>query len=224
MNDAPPVSFRPLAEHDLDSVPLECQGEPAEVRERVHEAGSSAMLAFAGERRVAQLHFRPLITGMRSPQGIYHPLYWMDYPAATPSLPECSLCLFCFHVGQVDSTPEHRDLHYLGRGIGQRLLRETLVWAGEHGFRAVVAKGLAPCWPVLQYMGGMPWSVYERYGFTAHHAYHDEALRGVLDELLDGAYGPRRLMEMTEAVEGGADLDALSEVRIYVRLTSRQSG
>jgi len=219
VNEAAAISYRPLGEDDLESVPLQCQGEPAAVRERVREAGSSAMLAFDGERRVAQLHFRPLVSGTRSPHGIDDPLFWMDYPAATPALPEHSLSLFCFHVGQVDNNPERREPRYLGRGIGQGLLRQTLVWAGDHGFRAVVAKGLAPCWPIIQYLGGLPWSVYERHGFTALCSYHDAALRGVLDEILLGMYGPRRLLELTEAVEAGADLDALAEVRIYMRLT-----
>jgi GNAT superfamily N-acetyltransferase len=215
--DAGAISYRALAERDLPFVPLQCQGEPEEVRERIAACGSSAMLAFDGDRCVAQVQFRPYAAGTRSPRGIHHPLYWMDYPEETPALPEPALSLFCFHVGQVEDDPERRDPRYLGRGIGTELRRRAVDWAGEHGFRAVVAKGLAPCWPVIQYMGGMPWPVYDQHGFAAVHSYHDPELRQVLDEILLGAYGPRRLLELTDEVEKGADLDALAKVRIHVR-------
>ncbi|MHB8574490.1 MAG: thymidine phosphorylase [Dehalococcoidia bacterium] len=214
------LRYRPLAAKDLAVVPLQCQGERSEVRGRIAACGSSAMLAFDGDRCVAQLQFRPYAAQTRSPRGIHDPLYWMDYPAELPELPEPALSLFCYHVGQVDDDPERREPRYLGRGIGQELLQQTLAWAPEHGFAAVVAKGLAPCWPVIQYMGGMPWPVYEQHGFRLLLAYHDPELRQVLDELLLGAYGPRRLMELTEEIEKGADLDALAEVRVYARLNN----
>jgi hypothetical protein len=54
------------------------------------------------------------------------------------------------------------------------------------------------------------------------HAYHDSELRQVLDEILLGAYGARRLIELTEEVEKGGDLDAFAEVRIFVRRLSGQ--
>ncbi|HEY8623370.1 MAG TPA: hypothetical protein VIM74_05850 [Casimicrobiaceae bacterium] len=217
MTIEPAISYRPLAELDLAFVPLQCQGEPTEVRDRIRGCGSSATLAFDGGRCVAQLQFRPYVPGNRSPNGIHHPLYWMDYPPETPSLPERSLSLFCYHVGQVENDPEQRDPRYLGRGIGQELLRQTVDWAAVNGFDAVIAKGLAPSWPVIQYMGGMPCPVYELHGFEPVYAYFDSELRQVLDEILLGAYGARRLIELTEEAEKGADLDALAEVRIYVR-------
>jgi len=214
--------YRPMDERDVPFVPLECQGEPAEVRERIRTAGSSALLAFHDGRCVAQLQFRPYVPGTRSPRGIHHPLYWMDYPSEMPAVLEPALSLFCFHVGQSENDPERRDPRYLGRCIGQELLRQTLRWAEGHGYRAVIAKAFAPCWPVIQYMGGMPGSVYERHGFIELLRYQDHELRQVLDEMLLGAYGPSRLMELTREVEAGADLDALAEVRIYQRRLGRE--
>lgn len=215
------ICYRPLALADLDTVPLQCQGELEEIQERLAASGSSAMLAFDDGVCVGQLQFRPYLAGTRSPNGLHHPLYWMEYPARTPPVQEPALALFCYHVGQLAGDPERRDPRYLGRGIGQALLRETLAWAPEHGITAVVAKGLAPCWPLVQYMGGMPWPVYEEHGFSNLHRYHDAALRIVLDELLAGRYGADRAAELQRLVDAGADLDALAEVRLYQRAPAR---
>jgi GNAT superfamily N-acetyltransferase len=216
MTAATEIRFRPLAFDDLDAVPLQCQGEPAELAERIARCGSSALLAFDGDACVGQLQFRPYVAGTRSPNGLHHPLYWMDFPDSTPAPPEPALALFCYHVGQLASNPERRDPRYLGRGIGQALLRETLTWARGHGFAAVVAKGLASCWSLIQYMGGMPWSVYEEHGFTDLHRYRDAELRVVLDELLAGRYGADRAAALRQLSDAGVDLDALAEVRIGV--------
>jgi len=217
MATATPISYRALTTRDLAFVPLQCQGEPEEIRARIAACGSSALLAFDGERCVAQLQFRPFAPGTRSPRGLHDPLYWMDFPPETPALPARALALFCYHVGQLEGDPDSRDRRYLGRGIGQALLRHTLLWARDQGFAGVVAKGLAPSWPVLQYMGAMPWPVYEAHGFRAVHTYHDADLRQVFDEMLIGAYGAERLRELEAEVAQGVDLAALAQVRVYAR-------
>jgi GNAT superfamily N-acetyltransferase len=47
--------YRPLEPADVDRVPLSCQGRREEVTLRIAEIGSSAMLAFEGDRHVGQL-------------------------------------------------------------------------------------------------------------------------------------------------------------------------
>jgi hypothetical protein len=42
------ITFRPMTADDLGRVPIGHQGEPDEVRRRIAELGSSAMLAFDG--------------------------------------------------------------------------------------------------------------------------------------------------------------------------------
>ena len=57
------------------------------------------MLVFEGERHVGQLQFRPYVSNTVSPNGLHHPLYWMDFQGRAPDMPERTLALFCFHVG-----------------------------------------------------------------------------------------------------------------------------
>lgn len=90
------------------------------------------MLVFEGAQHVGQLQFRPYVPLTQSPKGLFHPLYWMDFQDHAPDLPEKTLTLFCFHVGQLDNTTE-RDAAYFGRGIGIKLLKKTVDWAAASG-------------------------------------------------------------------------------------------
>jgi predicted N-acetyltransferase YhbS len=111
-------------------------------------------------------------------------------------------------VGQRDDTSA-RDASYFGRGIGLRLLEETLTWAASAGFEAVVAKGCPRFRPVIEYMGGMPTEVYKTKDFEVAASYHDPDLRALLDDMLQ-----------SNALEE-VDLDEAAEVSVCVRtLTS----
>lgn len=140
------------------------------------------MLVFDGGMHAGQLQFRPYVPDTVSPQGLHHPLYWMDFAGHAPPLPARTLSLFCYHVGQTDNT-QNRDARYFGRGIGLRLLDKTLAWAQAAGFDAVVAKGCPEYAQVIRFMGGMPVSVYRNKGFTVAASYGDEELRGVVEAL-----------------------------------------
>ena len=215
-NQRDALRYRPLTTADIGSVPLQHQGAEDDVRARIAACGSAAMLVFDGDLCVGQLQFRPYVPGSVSPNGLHDPLYWMDFGGRTPPLPERTLALFCYHVGQLDES-DARDPRYLGRGIGTRLLDETLAWAGGAAFAAVVAKGLTPLWPVVQYMGGMPDAVYTSRGFHAAARYHDRDLRVALDEMLAGRYGEERRAGLRALVDQGADLDAAAGVTVCVR-------
>src|SRR4249920_3674 len=105
---------------DVGSVPIAHQGDPEQVRARIADLGSSALLAFHGDQHVGQLQFRRYEPGTRSPSGVWDPLYWMDFSEA-PALPSDTLCVFCCHNGQVDDT-DARDERYQGRRIAAALL------------------------------------------------------------------------------------------------------
>jgi GNAT superfamily N-acetyltransferase len=141
------IQYRPLAAADVGRVPLLHQGTPEEVRARIADIGSSAILAFEEGAHVGQIQFRPYEPGVVSPSGLYDPLYWMDFEGQAPAMPDRSLALFCYHVGQLDNT-DRRDPRYMGRGIGSRLLDEAIAWAEKAGFSAVIAKGLSPLRPI----------------------------------------------------------------------------
>jgi GNAT superfamily N-acetyltransferase len=137
------------------------------------------MLVFDGQRHIGQLQFRPYIPHTVSPNGLHHPIYWMDYQGYAPDLPRKTLALFCYHVGQTDNT-QTRDPQYFGKGIGLRLLNETLKWAKDSGFEAVVAKGCPGYRPIIEYMGGMPIEVYREKGFEITATYIDQELKAVV--------------------------------------------
>jgi GNAT superfamily N-acetyltransferase len=143
------------------------------------------MLVFDDQKHIGQLQFRPYVPNTVSPHGLHHPLYWMDFQGQAPDLPEKTLSLFCYHVGQTDHS-QARDSRYFGKGIGSRLLKETLQWSKEAGFEAVIAKGCPGVRSIIEYMGGMPSQVYLGQGFKIVTTYLDRELRTVVANLAEG--------------------------------------
>lgn len=180
-NIANDILFRPMTAADVGSVPIGHQGEPEEVKQRIADIGSSAILAFDGKQHVGQLQFRHYVPGVPSPDGLWHPLYWADFGDAAPQVPERSLAVFCFHVGQLDDTDD-RDSRYQGRGIGVRLLDHFLDWAKREGFDAVVAKGVPEPRPIMAFMGGLPASTYQEHGFEVVSSQIDTELKTLVME------------------------------------------
>ncbi len=210
------IHYRLLTKADVDRVPLQHQGSREEVLQRIEALGSSAMLAFEGDRHVGQLQFRLYVPNTISPAGLMDPLYWMDFEGRAPSLPDRTLALFCYHVGQLDDT-DARDSRYFGRGIGTRLLEDTLAWMADAGVQAVIAKGLPAIPPVPQFMGGLPASSYLSRGFEAVARYRDANLRVVLNRMLKGLYGIEFKNTLQAGVSAGVSLDEASEIAICVK-------
>lgn len=166
-------SFRMMTADDVGKVPIGCQGKADEVVARIRDLGSSAVLAFEGDKHVGQLQFRRYDSTTRSPQGVMDPLYWGDFGDQAPDLPADTLSIFCYHVGQLDDSGD-RDTQYQGRGIGIDLLRYLLDWAPGAGFRAVVAKATPAVRQVMIFMGGQPIPVYEEFGFDVISSWPDK--------------------------------------------------
>lgn len=172
------LELRMMTLADVGSVPIGHQGDADEVRRRIVDLGSSAVLAFDGGRHVAQLQLRRYRAGQRSPSGLDEPMYWMDFDDHAPPLPEQTIAVFCYHVGQTDDS-DARDQQYWGRGLGVQLLDVLLGWATGQGY-AIVAKGVPAARPVMTFLGGQPSSVYESRGFTTVATWVDPELRAVV--------------------------------------------
>ena len=169
------------------------------------------MLVFEGRQHVGQLQFRPYIPHTRSPKGLFDPLYWMDFQDRTPALPDKTLALFCYHVGQLDNTTE-RDARYFGRGIGIQLLEKAVNWAAASGFQAVVAKGLSSFRPVIEFMGGLTAETYQQNGFRIADSYVDHQLRTELEKMMKDP-----LRESLRKALLDADLNEASTICICVK-------
>ena len=166
---------------DVGRVPIGCQGGAAALDKRIADLGSAAVLAFDGTQHVAQLQFRRYDRACRSPDGLWDPLYWGEFGAHAPALPEQSLSIFCYHVGQRDDS-ERRDARYQGRGLGQTLLDHLLAWAADAGFAAVAAKATPAHRAVMAFMGGQPPAVYRARGFRVAASWIDRQLLDVVHE------------------------------------------
>lgn len=173
------LELRMMTAADVGTVPIGHQGDADQVRRRIEDLGSSAVLAFDDDRHVAQLQFRQYRAGQRSPTGLDEPLYWMDFEGHAPPLPEHTIAVFCYHVGQTDDT-DARDPRYWGRGLGVQLLDVLVGWAADEGY-AIVAKGVPAARPVMTFLGGQPASVYESRGFTTTATWVDQELRAVVE-------------------------------------------
>ncbi len=160
----PSIHYRTMTAVDVDRLPIMCHGGRDALIARIADLGTAAVLAFDGDQHVGQLQLRRHDPKLRSPEGIWNPDYWGDFGDEVPPLPDATVGLFCFHVGQTDDS-EDRDPRYHGRGIGLALLDHALAWVTEQGFEAIVAKHTPPSRVVMGFMGGQPESAYAQRGF-----------------------------------------------------------
>jgi GNAT superfamily N-acetyltransferase len=186
------IQYRPMTADDVGRVPMDCHGGAEALRARIDDLGSGAMLAFDGAEHVGQLQFRRHRPDLRSPAGIWNPDYWGDFGDLRPELPDRTLGVFCYHVGQL-TDGDARDPTYQGRGIGVGLLDRFLAWAQAQGFEAIVAKCTPPDRAVMAFMGGQPASVYTGRGFDLVATWREPQLhpalleRGLVDADADPA-------------------------------------
>ena len=169
------IRYRPMVASDVGPVPEDCHGSREALLGRIEDLGGAAMLAFDGEQHVAQLQFRRYDPMCRSAKGIWQPDYWGDFGEHAPELPEASVNIFCYHVGQL-SAGEERCPDYQGRGIGLALLDHFLDWAASREFAGVVAKFTPDDRAVMGFMGGQPATAYTARGFEVVSSWVDQQL------------------------------------------------
>lgn len=175
MTDLHAIHFRPMKEDDVGRVPLDRQGDAAEIAARIRDLGAAAILAYDGPQHVGQLQFRRYRPGLRSQAGVFSPDYWGDFAGRAMDLPEVSLCVYCYHVGQL-SSGKARDPRYQGQGLGAALLDQLITWARASGFAAITAKSMPAEPTVMQFMGGQPEPVYTARGFKCVERWVDHEM------------------------------------------------
>ena len=175
------IRYRMMMIKDISAVPIGCQGDVEDIKSRIQQLGSCAVLAFDRAQHVGQLQFRKYSPDLRSPNGLWDPLYWGDFGEHAPCLPAKTVSVFCYHVGQLEDT-EKRDHRYQGKGIGLKMLDFLLEWARKEGFDAVIAKATPGVRKVMNFMGGQPATAYLQRGFDLHETWVDTELRDVVRE------------------------------------------
>lgn len=177
----PTIRYRPMTKGDVGHVPISCQGSKEDIDKRLEDLESCAILGFDNDKHVAQLQFRRFDPSLRSPNGLWDPIYWGDFGENAPCLPHDSLSIFCYHVGQLDDT-DQREPSYHGCGIGLSLLDYFVDWSEAHDFHAIAAKFVPPVREVMSFMGGQPLEVYLERDFEQRSQWIDKQLQEVLIE------------------------------------------
>jgi GNAT superfamily N-acetyltransferase len=182
-----PVEVRPIERGELDRVVLRCWPEREVLDRLFEEQGTIGMAAWEGEKCVGQLHCYRIIlpegTGWESKWGAN---WWSgevddptDYvftdrlrwgPGKTDlELRGAVWCHACSHVGrtlEAATQSDDPDPRYFGRGIGTALCRASVAWAREHGYVAVLARGVPEgLREFAVWAGALPWTTYARLGF-----------------------------------------------------------
>ena len=168
------TEIRPIKREELGKVLLRCLPDGGRIETLFKTQSTIGMAAWDDQQCVAQLHCYKLTLPNASAD------LWPDWsrPAYVDVLLNGMLdihgpvwCHACCHVGRsVESfaLSDVPDSRYFGRGIGTALCQESISWAQQHGYKAVIASGTPDgLIEFSQWVGGMPWTTYKKLGFSA---------------------------------------------------------
>ena len=175
------IEIRPARVEDVPALERKCwRGGEEEIRRRIEEQGTCAILGIDSGRPVAQLYLRAYTRGFRSPEGLHDGSWWADLKGVEDEveLPERTAMLGCWHVGRVrnpDGTESEAE-EYRGRGVGIALLQAAVEWlrSGEAPFDALAAKATDSAErSYISWVGGLPLSAFESIGFECLASFDD---------------------------------------------------
>lgn len=181
LSDSVELQYRPIERGDLEQIDLDCWPTSRRRREALFaRQGTIGMAALEDERCVGMLHCYGLTLPEVDRSGfpewtetdfVRWPLGWAIMKAAEMvELHEKRIWGHgCFHVGRgkkSNGEAESWDPNYCARGIGTSLARESIRWAREQGYEAIIAMG-APrdSFEYAVWLGVLPATSYERLGF-----------------------------------------------------------
>ena len=78
---------------------------------------------------------------------------------------EMVLCILDDARSPHPTVPTETDARYVGRGIGTALCKESVRWAQEHDYVALIALGHEGPFEYTERFGALPWTTYARLGF-----------------------------------------------------------
>jgi GNAT superfamily N-acetyltransferase len=178
--DGTPIEVRPIRRDELGRVLIRCLPDGGRIETMFKTQQTIGMGAWDGDKCIAQLHCYRLV----SPGGSADLWPQWSRTGAVEDIANGTLgitgdiwCHACVHVGrsiESFSVSDAPDSRYFGRGIGTAMCRASVAWARQNGYAAVVAPGTPALFEVSQWFGGLPWTTYEKLGFSAVPAQHDD--------------------------------------------------
>jgi GNAT superfamily N-acetyltransferase len=178
--DGATIDVRPIQRDELGKVLLRCLPDGGRIETMFRTQGTIGMAAWDSDTCVAQLHgYRLVLPGGSADlwPDWSRPHYIDDILNGSLDITGPVWCHACCHVGrsiESFSVSDAPDSRYFGRGIGTALCRASVCWARENGYEAVIAPGTPSLFEVSQWFGGLPWTTYDKLGFSAVPAQHDD--------------------------------------------------
>lgn len=217
--DGTPIEVRPILRDDLGKVLIRCLPDGGRIETMFKTQQAIGVAAWDGEKCIAQLHCYRLVL----PDGSANlwpdwsrPHYIDDILNGSLSLKGPVWCHACVHVGRsIESfaSSDAPDSRYFSRGIGTALCKASVTWARENGYAAVVAPGTPTLFEVSQWFGGLPWTTYEKLGFSAVPAQHDD-----LPDWAKGNSPPEVMAAAKAALAEGQPADYFHSKQMVLKL------
>ena len=217
--DGTPIDVRPIQRDDLGKVLIRCLPDGGGIETMFKNQKVVGMAAWDGNRCVAQLHCYRIV----SPDGSAdlwpqwsRPGYVEDLINGSLGITGAVWCHACVHVGRsIESfaVSDDPDSRYFGRGIGTALCRASVAWARDNGYAAVVAPGTPALFEVSQWFGGLPWTTYDKLGFSAVPAEHDD-----LPDWAKGNSPPEVMAAVKNALAQGRPTEDFHSKTMILRL------